>query len=168
MKKSIILTMLNTQKDLTKKSTRKDIIDVVASLVDYHIKDNAEVEGLSLNRSSTGLNLGELVEVVIRSIFRNKVAKSNLHGCDATYKGEKVEVKFSTSDAYAHPINPQAKVDYYLLATYSKANGGIVFKVPYAKRSDIVVNAQSRVMCNQLAKYIDQTLTEKVFGVVGL
>ena len=77
-------------------------------------------------------------------------------------KGEKVEVKFSTSDAYAHPINASEVVDYYLVITYSKKLGLQVFKVPYAKRNEIDRNAQSRITINQKVKFLDKDLTEKL------
>lgn len=165
MKKQTILAMLKQQRALTKKTTRQDVIDVVSKLVDYHINNNAEIEGLSPNRSTTGLNLGEVMEVVIKSKFRNKLSKDNkLY--DATIKGDKVEIKFSTSDSYAHTTNTNQKVDYYLIATYTKKEGGNIFKIPSAK--EIEVNNQGRAITNQKAKYLDRNLTREIFGVVGL
>lgn len=165
MKKETILTILNTQKQLTKKNTRQDIIDVVSQLVDYHIKDNAEINGLSPTRSNSGLNLGELMEVIIKSKFRNRLDKDNkLY--DATINGEKVEIKFSTSDSYAHTANKEQKVAYYLIATYTKKEGGLIFKVPTL--NEIEVNNQGRATPNQKAKYLDRNLTREIFGVVGL
>ena len=140
MKKQTILSILASQKKLTKKTTRQDVIDVVSKLVDYHIKDNAEINGLSTTRSNSGLNLGELVEIVIKSKFRNKLDKDNKQ-YDATIKGDKVEIKWSTSDAYAHTTNTNNKVDYYLIG---------------------------RAITNQKAKYLDRNLTREIFGVVGL
>lgn len=165
MKKQTILSILASQKKLTKKTTRQDVIDVVSMLVDYHISDNVEIEGLSPNRSTTGLNLGEIMEVVIKSKFRNKLSKDNkLY--DATIKGDKVEIKFSTSDSYAHTTNTNQKVDYYLIATYTKKEGGNIFKIPTAK--EIEVNNQGRAITNQKVKYLDRQLTKEIFGVVGL
>jgi len=165
MKKQTILSILASQKKLTKKTTRQDVIDVVSKLVDYHIKDNAEINGLSTTRSNSGLNLGELVEIVIKSKFRNKLDKDNKQ-YDATIKGEKVEIKWSTSDAYAHTTNTNNKVDYYLIATYTKKEGGNIFRIPSA--SEIEVNNQGRAITNQKAKYLDRNLTREIFGVVGL
>lgn len=165
MNKQTILSILDTQRQLAKKNTRQDIISVVSKLVNYHIKDNAEINGLSATRSNSGLNLGELVEVVIKSKFRNKLTKDNKE-YDATIQGEKVEIKFSTSDAYAHTTNTKNKVDYYLIATYTKKEGGLIFKVPTAK--EIEVNNQGRATTNQKAKYLDKELTREIFGVVGL
>lgn len=163
MKKQTLLEILNNQKETTTKTTRKDIIALVSALAQKHIKDNGEVLGINPTRNNNGVNLGEVVEVIVKSLFRNKLQKSS-KDYDATIKGEKVEIKFTTSDAYAHPINPNAIVDYYLIVAYSKALGGQVFKVPYAERNNIQVNNQNRVIVNQKAKYIDKELTSKVFG----
>lgn len=165
MKKAILLSILAQQQQQTKKTTRKDIINVVYDLVQKHIKDNADIEGVNLTRDQIGVNLGEVVEVIMKSLHRNKIAKasSNQH-YDLTCKGEKVEVKFSTSDAYAHPINQNEKVGYYLIVTYSKKLGGMVFKVPYANKNEIDVNNQCRVTINQKQKFFDRELTQRVFG----
>ena len=149
------------QANLTKKTTRKDFVAVVRTLVEKHIKHGAEIEGISPTNS--GVNLGDTAEIVIKSLFRNKLVKSQ-KDFDAQYKGEKIEVKWTTSDAYAHPINENAKVDYYIIAAYSKALGGQVFKVPYAERNNIQVNKQKRIITNQKAKYLNLELTKKVFG----
>jgi len=165
MTKNELLRVLNTQKETTKKTTRKDFIDLVASMVEYHIKDNAVLSGINTTRNEIGVNLGEVMEVVLKSIFRNKTEKSesNKH-YDAQIKGEKVEIKWTTSDAYAHPINPSEKVDYYLIVAYSKRDGGNVFKVPYTNLNEIITNNQNRVMTNQKAKFLDSRLTKKVFA----
>ena len=165
MKKNELLRTLEVQKLATKKNTRQDIINAVEMLVNYHIKDNADIKGISPNRSTSGVNLGEIVELVIKSKFRNKLVKDNKE-YDATINGEKVEIKFSTSDAYAHATNTNNKVDYYLIATYTKKEGGNIFRIPTA--SEIVVNNQGRAITNQKAKYLDKTLTREIFGVVGL
>lgn len=165
MKKETLLSLLDTQKTLTKKNTRQDIIACVRDMVGYHIKDNSEIAGISPTRTGVGVNLGEVVEVVAKSLFRNKLEKSNADKhFDMTIKGEKVEVKFATSDAYAHPINRNEKVDYYLIITYSKKLGGMVFKVPFANRNEIDVNNQSRVTINQKAKFLDKQLTSRLFA----
>lgn len=165
MKKTILLSILAQQQQQTKKTTRQDIIALVSNLVRKHIKDNAEIEGVNLTRDQIGVNLGEVVEVIMKSLHRNKLAKasSNQH-YDLTAKGEKVEVKFTTSDAYAHPINPNEKVGYYLIVAYSKKLGGMVFKVPYANRGEIDTNNQARITINQKAKFLDRELTQRVFG----
>lgn len=165
MKKQILIDLLDSQKTLTKKNTRKDIIDVVRDMVEYHIPANANILGLSGTRSNTGVNLGEVVEVVAKSLFRNKLEKasSDKH-YDLLAKGEKVEVKFATSDAYAHPINKNEVVDYYLIITYSKKLGGMVFKVPFAQRNEIDINNQSRITINQKAKFLDKELTKRLFA----
>lgn len=165
MKKQTLIDLLDSQKTLTKKNTRKDIIEVVRNMVEYHIKDNAEVVGLSGTRSNTGVNLGEVVEVVAKSLFRNKLEKasSDKH-YDLLAKGEKVEVKFATSDAYAHPINQNEVVDYYMIITYSKKLGGMVFKVPFAQRNEIDINNQCRITINQKAKFLDKQLTKRLFA----
>ena len=155
--------MLDSQLVLTKKSTRKDIVAFVRDMVAYHIKDNADISGINTTRSNTGVNLGEVMEVIAKSLFRNKLSKSDSSKhYDMTVKGEKVEVKFSTSDAYAHPINAQEVVDYYLIITYSKKLGLNAFKVPYAKRSEIDTNNQSRITINQKVKFLDKELTERL------
>ena len=163
MKKENLLQVLAIQKMNTKKNTRQDIIDFVASMVNYHIKDGSEIKGINPTRSGAGVNLGEVMEVIAKSLFRNKLEKSdsNRH-YDLLAKGEKVEVKFSTSDAYAHPINASEKVDYYLVITYSKKLGLQAFKVPYASRNEIDRNAQSRITINQKVKFLDKDLTEKL------
>ena len=116
MKKSVLLALLNCQYDNTKKTTRKDIVALVRDMVAYHIKDNADISGINPTRDGTGVNLGEVMEVVLHAIFRNALAKSDSNkSYDLTIKGEKVEVKFTTSDAYAHPINQAQKVGYYLI-----------------------------------------------------
>ena len=165
MKKEKLLQVLAIQRNNTKKNTRQDIISVVRDMVEYHIKDNAEITGVNPTRENTGVNLGEVVEVVAKSLFRNKLEKSdsNKH-YDLTHKGEKVEVKFATSDAYAHPINKSEKVDYYLIITYSKKLGGQVFKVPYDKRNEIDTNNQSRITINQKVKFLDNQLTKRLFA----
>ena len=165
MKKEKLLQVLAIQKMNTKKNTRQDIISVVRDMVEYHIKDNAEITGVNPTRENTGVNLGEVVEVVAKSLFRNKLEKSDSSKhYDLTHKGEKVEVKFSTSDAYAHPINKSEKVDYYLIITYSKKLGGQVFKVPYAQRNEIDTNNQSRITINQKVKFLDNKLTQRLFA----
>lgn len=165
MKKQVLLSILAQQQQQTKKNTRQDIIKVVADLVDKHIKDNAEITGVNPTKDFLGVNLGEVVEVVMKSIFNNKVAKSDSSKhYDLTAKGEKVEVKFTTSDAYAHPINPNEKVGYYLIVAYSKKLGGQVFKVPYANRGEIDRNNQDRITINQKVKFLDKDLTRKVFS----
>ena len=165
MTKKELLRVLNTQKETTKKTTRKDFIDLVANMVEYHIKDNAVLSGINTTRNEIGVNLGEVMEVVLKSIFRNKTEKSdsNKH-FDAQIKGEKVEIKWTTSDAYAHPINASEKVDYYLIVAYSKRDGGNVFKVPYENLNEIITNNQNRVMTNQKVKFLDSRLTKKVFA----
>jgi len=164
MKKEQLLNLLNEQANQpTTKTTRKDIIKVVAQLVEKHIKDNADVYGISTTRKHTNyVNLGDVVEIVAKSIFNNDLHKNN-NSYDVEHNGEKVEVKFATSDAYAHKINKNNIVDYYLIITYTKALGGMVFKVPYTERQQIKVNKQGRVITNQLAKYIDNDLTKRVF-----
>ena len=165
MKKETLLNILNCQIDNTKKCTRKDVVALVRDMVAYHIKDNADIDGISPTRDGTGVNLGEVVEVVLHAIFRNALNKSGSDkSYDLTIKGEKVEVKFSTCDAYAHPINQQQKVGYYLIVAYSKKLGGQVFKVPYANKHEINVNAQSRVTINQKPCFLDKVLTQKVFA----
>lgn len=161
MKKENLIQTLLLQEILTQKCTRKDFVAVVRELVEKHIKNGAEIEGIS--PTATGVNLGDTAEIIIKSLFRNKLVKSQ-KDYDAQYKGEKVEVKWTTSDAYAHPINENAKVDYYIIATYSKKLGGQVFKVPYNERHNIQVNNQNRVITNQKAKYLNLELTAKVFG----
>ena len=132
-------------------------------MVNYHIKDNAEVNGISPTRNGIGVNLGEVVEVVAKSVFRNKLEKSNSDKhYDMQVKGAKVEVKFSTSDAYAHPINPNEVVDYYMIITYSKKLGLQVFSVPYAKKNEIDTNNQNRITINQKVKFLDRQLTERL------
>ena len=163
MKKTTILTLLNSQKSTTKKTTRKDVIELVASLVEKHIPANAEISGLSLNRSMSGLNLGDIIEVVAKSLYNNPLEKSD-KSYDLTDNNKKVEVKFATSDAYAHPFNNE-KVDYYMIITYSKKLGGMVFKVPYANRNEIDINNQARITINQKQKFFDSALTKKVFSL---
>jgi len=165
MKKENLITMLESQRVMTKKNTRKDIVAFVRDMVEYHIKDGADITGLSATRSNTGVNLGEVVEIVAKSLFRNKLAKAQSNAkCDLIAKGEKVEVKFATSDAYAHPINPNEVVDYYMIITYSKKLGGNVFKVPFASRNEIDINNQSRITINQKAKFLDKELTKRLFA----
>lgn len=161
MKKENLITTLKLQETLTKKTTRKDFVAVVRTLAEKHIKNGAEIEGIS--PTASGVNLGDTAEIIIKSLFRNKLVKSQKE-YDAQYKGEKVEVKWTTSDAYAHPINENAKVNYYIIATYTKALGGQVFKIPYNERQNIQVNKQNRVITNQKAKYLNLELTAKVFG----
>lgn len=165
MKKETLLTILKTQQELTKKTTRKDIIAMVSKLVEKHIKANADIEGINPTRDGLGVNLGEVVEVITHAIFRNSLKKSESNkSYDLTIKGDKVEVKFTTSDAYAHPINPNEKVDYYLIVGYSKKLGGMVFKVPFAQKNEIDINNQCRVTINQKAKFLDNALTKRVFA----
>ncbi len=163
MKKENLLEMLKSQRVMTKKNTRQDIIDFVASMVEYHIKDNADLVGINPTRTGSGVNLGEVMEVVAKSLFRNKLEKSDSSKhYDLIAKGEKVEVKFSTSDAYAHPINKSEVVDYYLIITYSKKLGLQAFKVPYAQRNEIDINNQSRITINQKVKFLDKELTQRL------
>ena len=163
MKKQTLLQLLDSQMLLTKKTTRQDIVAFVRNMVSYHIKDNAEVNGINPTRSNSGVNLGEVMEVITKSLFRNKLEKSDSSKhYDLTVKGEKVEVKFSTSDAYAHAINEKEVVDYYLIITYSKKLGLIAFKVPYAQRNEIDRNNQGRITINQKAKFIDRNLTKRL------
>lgn len=165
MKKSVLLALLNCQYDNTKKTTRKDIVALVRDMVSYHIKDNAEINGINPTRDGTGVNLGEVMEIVLHAIFRNALAKSESNkSYDLTVKGEKVEVKFTTSDAYAHPINQAQKVGYYLIVAYSKKLGGQVFKVPYEQRQHIDVNNQMRITINQKQRFLDTNLTKRVFA----
>lgn len=163
MKKTQLLNLLNEQaKQPNTKTTRQQIIKVVADLVDKHIKDNDNIQGINPTRNRKGVNLGEVVEIIIKSIHKNKLVKDS-KDYDLTDNGEKVEVKFTTSDAYSHPINPKQKVAYYLIIAYTKADGGMVFKVPFAERQNIKTNKQGRVITNQLARYLDKELTERVF-----
>lgn len=163
MKKETLINLLDNQQLLTKKTTRKDIIALVRDMVEKHIKDNAEINGINATRDNKGVNLGEVMEVVAKSLFRNKLEKSEKN-YDATIQGEKVEIKFSTSDAYAHPINDKAKVDYYLIITYSKKLGGMVFKVPYANKNEIDINNQLRITTNQKQKFLNKDLTKRLFN----
>lgn len=168
MTKKELLQGLTTQKEKTIKTTRKDIIGIVYNLVNNHIKDNQDINGVNLTRSTIGFNLGEIVEIVIKSIFKNKTVKSaSNRGFDSLYKGAKYEIKFTTSDAYAHPVNKKVKVDYYLIVGYSKSMGGVVFKIPFSARDEIVVNNQQRVVINQKAKFIDKDLTSKLFNNIN-
>ena len=168
MTKKELLQGLAIQREKTLKTTRKDIVNIVYNLVNNHIKDNKEIDGVNLTRSSIGFNLGEIVEVVIKSIFKNKTIKSaSTRGFDSLYKGEKYEIKFTTSDACSHAINKAVKVDYYLIVSYTKATGGVVFKVPYSARDEIIVNNQQRVVPNQKVKFIDKDLTSKLFNNIA-
>lgn len=166
MKKAILLEVLKQQRNNTKKNTRQDIISLVSKLVEKHINDNAEINGISLTRDQIGVNLGEVVEVIMKSIYNNDTSKtmSNQH-YDLNDNGTKVEVKFTTCDAYAHPINKSEKVGYYLIVAYSKKLGGMVFKVPYANRNEIDINNQARITINQKQKFFDRALTQKVFSL---
>lgn len=165
MTKQELLQVLAIQRKNTKKTTRQDFINLVYNMVEYHIKDNALLSGINTTRNEIGVNLGEVMEVVLKSIFRNKTEKSdNKKHFDATIKGEKVEIKWTTSDAYAHPINHEEVVDYYLIVAYSKRDGGQVFKVPYANLNEIAINNQGRVITNQKAKFYDSRLTDRVFA----
>lgn len=162
MKKQTLLELLKVQTQTTKKSTRKDIITFVRDMVEYHIPTNAEVNGISPARTG-GVNLGEVMEVVAKATYNNPLAKAQSNALyDLNANGERVEVKFSSSDAYAHPINPSERVDWYMIITYTKGDGLQVFKVPYAKRNEIRTNAQGRVITNQLAKFYDRQLTERL------
>ena len=69
MKKTILLSILAQQQQQTKKTTRQDIIALVSNLVRKHIKDNAEIEGVNLTRDQIGVNLGEVVEVIMKSLI---------------------------------------------------------------------------------------------------
>ena len=163
MNKVDLLKILSVQMNETKKTTRKDIISFVADMVEYHIKNNAEINGIKPTRSNSGVNLGEVVEVIAKSLFRNKLEKSDsTKHYDLLAKGEKGEVKFFTSDAYAHPINQSEVVDYYLIITYSKKLGLIAFKVTYAQRNEIDRNNQGRITINQKAKFVDKDLTKRL------
>ena len=162
MKKQTLLQILNSQQLTTKKTTRRDYISLVASLVEKHIPANAEINGLSLNRSTSGVNLGDVVEVVAKSLFNNPLEKSD-KSYDLTDNNKKVEVKFATTDAYAHPFNNE-EVDYYMIITYSKKLGGKVFKIPFANKSEIDVNAQKRITTNQPLKFLDKGLTQRLFN----
>lgn len=163
MKKTELLNLLNKQaKEPTTKTTRQQIIKVVANLVKKHIKDNADIQGINPTRNEKGVNLGEVVEIITKSIYKNELVKDS-KDYDLTDNGEKVEVKFTTSDAYAHRINPDQKVAYYLIIAYTQSEGGIVFKVPFAERDKIKVNNQGRVITNQLARFQDNNLTKRVF-----
>lgn len=163
MNKTQLLNLLNEQVNQPNtKTTRQQIIKVVANLVSKHIKDNANIQGINPTRNGKGVNLGEVVEIITKSIYKNKLIKDS-KDYDLTDNGEKVEVKFTTSDAYSHSINPSQKVAYYLIIAYTKALGGMVFKVPFAEKDNIKTNRQGRVITNQLAKYQDKELTERVF-----
>ena len=163
MKKTESLNLLNEQeKQHNTKTTRQQIIKVVAHLVEKHIKDNADIQGISTTRNANGVNLGDVVEIIAKSIYKNELVKDN-KDYDLTDNGEKVEVKFTTSDAYAHKINQEQKVAYYLIIAYTQNEGGTVFKIPFAERNNIKVNKQGRVITNQLAKYQDKELTKRVF-----
>ena len=163
MKKTELLNLLNEQaKEPTTKTTRQHIIKVVANLVKKHIKDNADIQGINLTRNAKGVNLGEVVEIITKSIYKNELVKDS-KDYDLTDNGKKVEVKFTTSDAYAHRINPDQKVAYYLIIAYTQSEGGMVFKVPFAEKDNIKTNKQGRVITNQLAKYQDKELTKRVF-----
>lgn len=163
MKKTELLNLLNEQaKQPNTKTTRQHIIKVVTNLVKKHIKDNADIQGISTTRNAKGVNLGDVVEIITKSIYKNELVKDS-KDYDLTDNGEKVEVKFTTSDAYAHKINPEQKVAYYLIIAYTQSEGGIVFKVPFAERDKIKVNNQGRVITNQLARFQDNNLTNRVF-----
>lgn len=163
MKKTELLNLLNEQaKQPNTKTTRQQIIKVVANLVKKHIKDNADIQGINPTRNAKGVNLGEVVEIITKSIYKNELVKDS-KDYDLTDNGEKVEVKFTTSDAYAHKINQEQKVAYYLIIAYTQSEGGMVFKVPFAERDKIKVNKQGRVITNQLARFQDDNLTKRVF-----
>ena len=163
MKKNELLNLLNEQaKQPGTKTTRQHIIKVVTHLVEKHIKNNADIQGINPPRKAKGVNLGEVVEIITKSIYKNELVKDN-KDYDLTDNGEKVEVKFTTSDAYAHRINQEQKVAYYLIIAYTQSEGGIVFKVPFAERDNIKTNNQGRVITNQLARFQDKELTKRVF-----
>ena len=65
MKKYDIINTLELQKT-TAKSTRKKVIEMIINLIDNKIGDNLEIDGLSINRSNNGLNLGDLMEVIVK------------------------------------------------------------------------------------------------------
>lgn len=163
MKKTELLNLLNEQaNEPTTKTTRQQIIKVVANLVKKHIKEDADIQGIYQTRGEKGVNLGGVVEIIAKSIYKNELVRDNKH-YDLTDNGEKVEVKFTTSDAYAHKIYPDQKVAYYLIIAYTQSEGGMVFKVPFAERDKIKVNKQGRVITNQLARFQDKELTKRVF-----
>ena len=164
MKKQELLNTLKNQIESTNKSTRKDIIKMVSNLVEKHFNNNVVINGLNNTRSNSGVNLGELVEIITKKALFNAHAKKSMSDYDYQKDGVKYEIKFTTSDAYAHAINEKQKVDYYIIVVYTKADGGCVFKVPYANKNEIAVNNQCRVITNQKAKFIDKELTEKIFG----
>ena len=164
MNKKELLETLSNQIESTQKSTRKDIVKMVSNLVVKHFNNNVVINGLNNTRSNSGVNLGELVEIITKKALFNAHAKKSTSEYDYQKDGVKYEIKFTTSDAYAHAINEKQKVDYYIIVAYTKADGGCVFKVPYASKNEIAVNNQNRVITNQKAKFIDRELTEKIFG----
>ena len=171
MKKNELLNALREQQ--TKgKSTRRDYISYVADMVAKYVNSNAEIKGLSPLKS--GYNLGDVMEVVIRSICGNNLIVdrgAKLTDYDATDNGTTYEVKFSTSDSYAHEINTSKKVDYYLIITATKRDGVNVYKIPFAKRADINVLMTTdkktgkitlRPTAKQNAKYLNKEWTARL------
>ena len=76
MKKNELLNLLNEQaQEPTTKTTRQQIIKVVAHLVEKHIKDNADIQGISTTRNAKGVNLGDVVEIIAKSIYKNELVK---------------------------------------------------------------------------------------------
>lgn len=79
---------------------------------------------------------------------------------DLIVNGVSYELKFSTSDAPATPLK-NTKADKVIITTWTSAYGGVVYE---CEPNKVIVDGRGRVVCTQNAKYINQELTNKIFG----
>lgn len=186
MKKTEIINVLTNQMETEKKTTRAKIIAVVIELAKKHLRSDVEYHGLVSTTSQRQIiNLGNLMEVIIAIVLgektRNRVKSNKVYAMyrnneqkynvflnrinelyDIELNGQKCEIKRTTTDAPAHRLNNDQKVDKYIIASYSIANGGNVFV--FNNKNDIIVDRLNRAVPNQKMRFLDKELTAKVFG----
>lgn len=153
MNKNTLQNTLSNYIDTIKKTTRKDIFKKVLNLTNT-LKDDIIINDYS------AINGGDLIELVERQRIHSKThefKKSSIAGMDDDIDHkQRVEIKFSTSDAYAHSLSETMAL--VRVIAYTKADGFQVYDIPNYKL--VLVNNQGRPYANQLAKYVNKDLTK--------
>ena len=73
MKKNELINTLKVQQLCTKKPTRQKIISVIIDSVNKNINDIDNINGLTASQKTNGVNLGDVMEVVVKKCMLSSV-----------------------------------------------------------------------------------------------
>ena len=139
MKKYEIINTLELQK-ITAKSTRKKVIEMIINLIDNKIGDNLEIDGLSINRSSNGLNLGDIMEVIVKyatlqayGITTNKMIKDLTKNVQEIDKEKTPKKLRKDGQPYVNGAVDHTKAVYKTVVKHDHMD----------KKGDLIINGES-------------------------